>query len=431
MGLLLLEPSMNIVMSELYLSSVLGKTVINELGQEIGKLWDLVMVPGETFPEVSHLLVRRRKDTVSIHWREVSLFNPFVISIQGSPSEIPAFVPKEGEILVKRHILDRQIVDVDGAKVVRVNDLKLGGYKDLLCIFSVDIGLRGLLRRLGYEKMWEKLARSFHKELPHQEISWEYVQPLEMNLSRLTLTMARDQMAEMHPADIAHIISQLSHKHIQTVLTSLDTETAGEAIHELEPQLRSRVMSQLDSEQASDILEEMEPDEAADVLGDLSEEKAQELLGLMDEEEAGEIQELLEHEEDTAGGLMNSEYVAISGDMTVDDALREVRLLAPDIETVYYAYVVDQEERLQGVVSLKELLTAHPGATIADTMTENLKTVNVESTPEDVLEIIAKYNLIAVPVLDKEEKMAGIVTVDDILELFLPYALRRRRHHHH
>jgi flagellar motility protein MotE (MotC chaperone)/sporulation protein YlmC with PRC-barrel domain len=421
---------MNIIMSELYLSAVIGKTVIDELGREMGRLSDLIMVPGEIFPEVSHLLVRMRKDTVSIPWQEVSLFNPFVISIKGTPTEIPSFTPKEGDILVKRDILDRQIVDVNGAKVVRVNDLKLGGYHDLLCIFSVDIGFRGLLRRLGYERVWEKLVRGLNKELPHQEISWEYVQPLEMNLSRLTLTMARDQLADLHPADIAHIISQISHKHIQTVLTSLDTETAGEAIHELEPELRSRVMSQLNSEQASDILEEMDPDEAADVLGDLPDEKAQELLGLMDEEEAEEIQELLEHEEDTAGGLMNSEYISITADMTVADALKEIRLLAPDIETVYYAYIVDLEEMLLGVVSLKELLINPPDTIIAEIMTENLKTVDVESTPENILEIIAKYNLIAVPVLDMDGKMAGIVTVDDILELFLPYALRRRRYHH-
>lgn len=421
---------MNNIMSELYLSAILGKTVIDELGREIGKLHDLIMVPGEIFPEVSHILVRQRKDTLSIPWQDVSLCNPYVVSIKGSPGEIPLFAPKEGDILVKRDILDRQIVDINGAKVVRVNDLKLGGYRDLLCIFSVDIGFRGLLRRLGYEKLLEKLAGKFHKELPHQEISWEYVQPLEMNLSQLTLTMARDQLADLHPADIAHIISQISHKHIQTVLISLDTETAGEAIHELEPELRSRVISQLNSEQASDILEDMEPDEAADVLGDLSDEKAQELLGLMDEEEAEEIQELLEHEEDTAGGLMNSEYVAIAGDITVYDALKEVRLLAPDIETVYYAYIVDKDEKLSGVVSLKELLINPPEALIADIMAENLKTVNVESTPENILEIIAKYNLIAVPVLDMDGKMAGIVTVDDILELFLPYALRRRRYHH-
>jgi CBS domain-containing protein/sporulation protein YlmC with PRC-barrel domain len=421
---------MNIIMSELYLSVILGKTVIDEMGREIGKLRDLVMVPGEIFPQVSHLLVGQRKEMMSIPWQDVSLFNPFVISIHGTPEVIESYTPKEGDILVKRDILDRQIVDVNGAKVVRVNDLKLGGHHDFLCIFSVDIGFRGLLRRLGYERIWERLYRGFRKELPRQEISWEYVQPLEMNLSMLTLTMARDQLAEMHPADIANIMSQISHQHIKTVLTSLDTETAGEAIHELEPDLRSRVISQMDSEQASDILEEMEPDEAADVLGDLPEEKAQELLGLMDEEEAEEIQELLEHEEDTAGGLMNSEYVAIAADMTVTDALREIRLLAPDIETVYYAYVVDREEFLLGVISLKELLIHPPDTVIAEIMTENLKTVNVDASPENILEIIAKYNLIAVPVLGEEGKMEGIVTVDDILELFLPYALRRRRYHH-
>ncbi|HEY6837664.1 MAG TPA: CBS domain-containing protein, partial [Geobacteraceae bacterium] len=300
-----------------------------------------------------------------------------------------------------------------------------------LGIFSVDIGFRGLMRRLGYERVGDKVARLLQKEMPHQEISWQYVQPLEMNSSRLALTMARDQMADMHPADIADIISQLPPKHIQTVLISLDTETAGEAIHELEPELRSRVISQLDSEQASDILEEMDPDEAADVLGDLPEEKAQELLGLMDEEEAEDIQELMEHEEDTAGGLMNTEFLSIPAEMSVGDALQEIRLVGPDIETVFYAYILDNEERLCGVVSLKELLITPIATSIADIMTTSLKTVDVEASPEDILEIIAKYNLIAVPVLNQEGKMAGIVTVDDILELFLPYALKRRRHRHH
>jgi Mg/Co/Ni transporter MgtE len=300
-----------------------------------------------------------------------------------------------------------------------------------LGIFSADVGFRGLLRRLGYERLWEKVANSLHKELPRQEISWEFVQPLEMNVSRLALTMVREQMSDMHPADLAHILAQIPSKHIQTVLNTLDTETAGEAIHELEPELRSRVISQLDSEQASDILEEMAPDEAADVLGDLPEEKAQELLGLMNEEEAEDIQELMEHEEDTAGGLMNNAFIAVSGELTVEDTLQEVRLLAPDVETVYYVYIVDQNEQLQGVVTLKELLISPIGTPISEIMTTNLKTVDVESTPEDILEIIAKYNLIAVPVLDKEEKMAGIVTVDDVLEMFLPYALRRKRHHHH
>ena len=421
---------MNLDINELYLSSVLDKTVIDEKGREIGKLWDLIMIPGEVFPGVSHVLVKGKRMLSAIPWSEISLFNSFVISVSGRYYEIAPHVQKDGEILVRRDILDKQIVDINGAKVVRVNDIRLGIHKDLLCVFSVDIGFRGILRRLGYERFGERVASTLRTVLPQQEISWEFVQPLEMNLSRLTLTMARDQMADMHPADIAHIISQLPSRNAHTVLISLDTETAGEAIHELEPELRSRIMSQLDSERASDILEEMAPDEAADVLGDLSEEKAQELLGLMDAEEAEDIQELMEHEEDSAGGLMNSEFLSISDELSVEDALREVRLLAPDVETVYYVYVVNADEKLQGVVTLKDLLTSPANTSIRDIMTVQMKWVDVEAAPEDILEIIAKYNLIAVPVLDKEEKMVGIVTVDDIVELFLPYALKRRRHHH-
>jgi magnesium transporter len=422
---------MAITVTELFLSSVLGKPVIDEFGREIGKLWDIIMVPGEIFPEVSQLLIKGKEGIVALPWKVVYLFNPFVISVAGSKDSMRKYVARDGDILVKRDILDKQIVDVNGAKVVRVNDLKLGNYKDHLCIFFADVGFRGLLRRLGYEAIGEKFVRLLNKRLPNHHISWEYVQPLEMNASRLTLTMARDQMAEMHPADIAHIISQIPSKSIHTVLTSLDTETAGEAIHELEPELRSRVISQLDSEHASDILEEMAPDEAADILGGLPDEKAQELLGLMDAEEAEDIQELMEHEDDTAGGLMNSEFISVGIDLSAEDTLNEVRTLATDIETVYYVYIIDQDNKLLGVASLRELLTNPPSTPISEIMATNLKTVKVDSSPEVILEIIAKYNLIAVPVLDEEDKIAGIVTVDDILEMFLPYALRRRRHHHH
>ncbi len=414
-------------LNEVNLSRVLSKTVIDEKGLKIGTLDDLVMIPGEVFPQVSHLIVRNRKRLVAIPWLSITLFNRFVISV-GRATEFPLHEAPEGEILVKRDILDKQIVDVDGAKVVRVNDIKLGRYKDFLCILSVDISLAGLLRRLGFDGIGKKVASLLQKEIPRKEISWQYVQPLEMNLSRLTLTMAQDQLSEMHPADLATIISNISHQQIQAVLTSLDTETAGEAIHELEPDLRSRVISEMDSELASDILEEMEPDEAADVLGDLSQEKAQELLDLMEPEEAEEIQELMEHEDDTAGGLMNNSFITISGDMTAGEAFEKVRRSAPQIEMIYYAYLLDDDERLVGVVSLRDLLITPAETPLVEILTENVKTVTVGAEPEEVLELIAKYNLIAVPVLDSEEKMVGIIMVDDILEPFIPEELKRKRH---
>jgi CBS domain-containing protein/sporulation protein YlmC with PRC-barrel domain len=414
--------------SEIYLSEVLGKTVINSRGEELGVMRDLIMVPGDVFPEVSHIIFRSRKGRMSLPWSEVALFTHVVISTVGvNPPGLASYVPRDGEILVRRGLLDKQIVDVDGAKVVRVNDIKLGKFNDKLCIFSVDIGFRGLLRRLGYMKLGETMARLLKRDIPAAEISWEYVQPLEPHSSRLALNIARSQMNEIHPADLADIIENIPIQHIRTVLDTIDPETTGDALYELEADMRNIVASQLDDEQLSDILEEMEPDEAADILSDLPEDKAQELLDKMDQEDAEDIQELLEQEDDTAGGFMNSDYLRLEPDITVGEALEQIRKTADEVETVYYGYIVNDDDRLEGVVSLKELLIASPESHISDVMVENIKTVCVDDELIDMLEILTKYNLIALPVLDEEGRMAGIVTVDDILEHYLPKLLKARR----
>jgi Mg/Co/Ni transporter MgtE len=289
---------------------------------------------------------------------------------------------------------------------------------------AVDVGFGGLLRRLGYEGFWSLLQ----KDVPQIEIGWQFVNTLEANASRLTLSVARDQMADLHPADLAEILANIPRHTIKTVLFALDNETAGEALHELDPELRTQIINQLDSEQASDILEEMSPDEAADVLGDLTEEKAQELLGLMNKDEAGEIQELMEHEKNTAGGLMTNEFWVVNTTMTVGEALEDLSRCAGEIETIFYAYVLDADEHLLGVVGLRELLITAKTQLIGALMTEQIKTVTVEDEPEEVLALLAKYNLIAIPVIDQERRMVGVVTIDDVVELFLPYALKRRRH---
>jgi len=419
---------MNTEFNEIYLSAVTGRSVINSKGEKLGILRDLVMVPGDVFPEVSHIVIKSRRGLKTLPWSEVALFTHVVISSSSAyPPGLIAYDPQEGEILVKRDLLDKQIVDVDGAKVVRVNDIKLGNLDRKLCIFSVDIGFRGLLRRLGYERLGEKVASAIGKEVPNNEISWEYVQPLEANSSKLALNIARDQMREIHPADLADIIENIPIHNIRTVLDSIDAETTGETIYELEADMRNVVISQLNDEQVTDILEEMEPDEAADVLSDLPEHKAQELLDMMDQEDAEDIQELLEHEEDSAGGLMTPEYLRLSSDITVGRALEIVRECAEEVETIYYGYIVDDMERLEGVVSLKTLLLNLPETHITDVMEENIKSVPIDAEPEEMLETLAKYDLIAVPVLDEDDRMAGIVTVDDVLAHYLPHILKNKR----
>ncbi len=410
--------------TELHISAVLDKQVINPAGKIIGKLWDVAVAPGKVLPVVTGLLLKCGHRIVAVPWQKVVLFNPRVVSVAGAIADLPSFEAGPDTILVRRDVLDKQIVDMNGAKVVRVNDIKLSPYDDTLCLFSVDIGFRGLLRRLGYERFWSLLQ----KDIASREIGWQFVNPLGINASGLTLSKARDQMADMHPSDIAEIISNLHRDSIEGLLKTLDHEVAGEAIHELEPELRTQVINQLDVEHVTDILEEMSPDEAADVLGDLPEEQAQELLGMLDKEEADEIQELMEHEEDTAGALMNSEFISVSPVTTVAGALEEVRRQAEEIEAIFYVYILDADEQLIGVMSLRDLLISDPAMPVAELMTYQLKALEVSAEPEDVLALLAKYNLIAVPIIDEEGKMAGVVTIDDVIELFLPYALRRKRH---
>lgn len=409
--------------TELYISAILDQPVINPAGKVVGKLWDVAVAPGVALPVVTGLLLKTGNRIVSVPWRQAVLVNPRVVSVGGAIDDLPSYETEPQAILIRRELLDRQIVDVNGAKVVRVNDIKLVPYDDQLCLFSVDIGFRGLLRRLGYEKFWSLIQ----KEIPKREIGWQFVNPLGINTSGLMLSKARDQMAEMHPADIAEIISNLHRDSIEGILKNLDHEVAGEAIHELEPELRTQVISQLDVEHASDILEEMSPDEAADVLGDLPEEQAQELLGMMDKEEAEDIQELMEHEEDTAGALMNSEFIAITPVTTVGEALALVREQAAEIEAIFYVYILDCDEHLVGVVSLRELLVNEPAMPVAELMTSQLKALEISAEPEEILALLVKYNLIAAPIIDEEGKMAGVVTIDDVIELFLPHALKRKR----
>ena len=348
-------------MSDIYVSAMLGRPVIDPSGASLGRLDDLGLVPGELLPVVSGLFIRDGGKRRFAPWSAVQLFTPVVVSANPAGfRDEDAAEAGAPDIRLRRDVLDRQIVDVDGAKVVRVNDLKLRAGSTGLFVEAVDVGLRGVARRLGQLRFWNWLAGLLGVKLPSREIDWRFVAQLDPNADRLTLTVAREMLTDLHPADIAGILAQLPHKEVGTVIGSLDPETVGEAIGELDPELGGRVISQLDSEQASDILEEMEPHEAADLLGDLPEEKARELLGLMDAEDAEMVQELLEHEEDTAGGLMNNLFAFVPPAMTAEEALSYIRLVGAEIDNVYYVYVIRADETPLGVVTLKRLLLSPP-----------------------------------------------------------------------
>jgi magnesium transporter len=411
---------------EIFVSEVYKKSVLDQTGEEIGRLRDIIIGVGEPFPAVTALVVTGRESFV-LPWDMVNLFNRRVISVNARLSNLVPTAVSPTDILICRDLLDKQIVDINGAKLVRVNDLELSDVKGRLCLVAADIGLRGILRRFGIERKGERFLSIFRYQLSHKLISWHYVQTIEPKLTRLTLTVSRQRVGSLHPADLAQIISEVSQRERTAIFGSLDVDTAAEALHELEPRVQADIIDDMSKERASDILERMPPDEAADVLGDLPEEKARELIKLMEKEEAEDVQELLEHEEDTAGGLMTTEYLAFPADMTVEDAIRELRLEAPNVETIYYLYILDAEERVAGVLSLKNLILASPYARLEEIMTTPVKTLSLDTEKNDVAELISKYNLLAAPVVDENKVMRGIVTVDDVLDFLLPPASRKKR----
>jgi len=414
-------------LGELFISEILKKPVLDPKGDELGRVKDFVVVRGEPLPKISSIIIERKKGLLNLPWTVLNIFNKRIISANVYGEALQSYELDEKDLLLVRDILDKQIVDVNGVKVVRVNDVKLEGYDTEAVVIAVDVGMRGILRRLGFERGGEDLMRLFKKHLPYNLISWNYIQPFEPKLTKISLTVPRQMLSELHPADIADIISQVSHKQGATFFKDLDVDVAAEALSELKPETQVDIITGMDTDKAADIIEEMPPDEAADILSDLPVDKAKEILESIEKEEAEDIQELLSHEEDTAGGLMTNVFIAYPPETTVRKAIENFKKDAEEIEIVYYIYVIDTEEKLMGVVSLRDLLLADLDTKLSDIMETKVKTVTPETDEMEVAEIISKYNLVALPVVDIEGFMFGIVTVDDVLDRILPPSAKRKR----
>jgi CBS domain-containing protein len=415
------------IFSEFFLSEVVKNPVLDIKGDEIGVLRDIAIIKGEPLPVIDSLIISHKKINYRIHWNAMSIFNRKIMASSLTKDELVEYTYSDDDLLAVRDVLDKQIVDATGAKVVRVNDIKLEGFAGKALLVAIDAGMRGILRRLGLERRSGNLLKFFRIKLPHNLISWNYIQPLAPKLKTIALTVPRQMVAELHPADIAEIISSVSREEGKSLFTDLDVKTAAETLSELEPDVQTRIVEEMDTEKASTIIEEMPPDEAADVLGDLPAEKMKAILEKIDREDAEDIQELLEHEEDSAGGLMTNEFIAYGPGTTIAEAMEKFKRDATEIETIYYIYIITEDEQLMGVISLKELLLAEPGKQLSDIMVTKLKTVHPEDDENSVAAAISKYNLAAIPVIDESGTLLGIVTVDDIIDRILPPKSKRRR----
>jgi magnesium transporter len=410
----------------LFLSRLVGRPVRDRHGESFGKVRDLIVALGEQYPPVTGLVVRVAGGRdIFLPWTDVEEIDAGGARLRTTLIDMASFRQRPNEIRLWLDLLDKQIVDVEDRKIVRVNDIQLAPVEGRLRLVAVDVGLAGILRRLGLSGPGERLARALHLEAENY-IEWEDVDPVESSVSSLKLRVPHAALGTLHPADVAHIVEQLAPRDRTGILAALDDERAADVLEELEADDQVDILEALSPEKAADILEEMGPDEAADLVADLSEERQEQLLGLMEPEEASDVRELLAYGEETAGGLMTTDFITVTPEMTAEQVIERLRELHPDADQVYYLYVTDAPGMLVGTITLRGLIVAAPETTVSAFMRPDPISVGVDLDAEQVGAAIARYNLLALPVVDGEGRLQGIVTVDDALERALGEGWRKR-----
>ena len=401
-----------------YVSELIGAPVRDPDGRVVAKVADLLVPADADYPMVEALALKpSRGDQRTVPWGSVRVLDSGGVMLSTGFADMPIFDSPVHQLSLVRQVLDHQIIDVNGVRVVRVNDLQLapaedGNYR----LVGVDISAAGLLRRLGAGRMLGALGVHFTPKA----IAWETIEPVESGTAGVKLKVSHEDLAKLHSSDIAQIISQLDQLHVHEVLETLDDEAAADAIGEVSPDLQVALFRGMEPERAADILEEMEPDEAADILGDLEPERAQDLLSRMEADDADDVRELLAYDDESAGGLMTTEVVTVPPDVSAEEAIRLVRQQAAEMDNVYSVYVVDDNEHLLGELSLRELIVADPGTSIGRVMHRELIRGRLDDPQDEVARMIAKYNLMSLPIVDDTGHLKGIVTVDDAMDVILP-----------
>ncbi len=409
-----------------FVSELMGRKVTDIDGNTIGNLVDLIAnqvnIP---IPKITALRVKKPSGIVLIPAVDVAaLFSP-VIPLTKHTNEVLEYTLRDEDLELVDDVLDKQIIDTNGVRVVRVNDLEITRVNGEYYVSNVDIGGAGLLRRLGFKRPAAVIPDKAVGSLPSGMISWEDVELISHD-EPMQLKVPSDKLSVLHPADLAEILSDLNRQEGSKLLESLDDETLADTLEEVEPDFQASLVEQLPNERIADVLEEMSPDEAADLLAELPDDRSEQLLNLMEKDEAEDVRKLLTFPEESAGGIMNTEFVSLPVDLTAGQAITRIRETANDAETIYYLYVTDESDHLLGVFSLRQLVMANPKNHIKDFMETHLITVDLTDDQDHCAQIISKYNLLAVPVVDKNNVLHGIVTADDALDKIIPTAWKKR-----
>lgn len=406
--------------SFLYLTELIGMPVFDLRQRRIGRIRDLAVLPMLDPFRIDRFLLGG-----GWAWLQVRFDQVASISLDGihlSSEQLTPYHDDEYMLRLARDLLDQQIIDVDGRKVVRVNDLTLelrnGTDRSWLRVAEVDVGIRSIFRRLFQGVLPPRWIRRLQNPIPPHSIHWELCNILDPDPQRrLRLNISHQSLENLHPADLADIVEELSHEEREAIFKTIDSEVAAEALSEVDPKIQATILESLEPEKAAEIVEEMSPDQAADVLAELADSTSEEILDEMEMAEGSEVRELLEFREDTAGGMMNTEFVTVHENAGIADALNALKGNEELLETLNALFLVDSEGALKGVVPLARLLIALPDALLRDLALDDVIQVSVDEQRDRVTETFDKYNLLVLPVADEDGRLAGVITADDVISV--------------
>jgi CBS domain-containing protein/sporulation protein YlmC with PRC-barrel domain len=405
----------------LFFTELMGMPVLDLQGSRIGRVKDAALVPRDHTSRIDRYLVGGGDAWLTVRYDQIAGISRDT-GIRLSDEQLVPYHDDDCVLRIVRDLLDQQIIDVTGRKVVRVNDLTMEirqeNGRPTVHVVEVDIGLRSVVRRLLQGGMPERWIRRLQQPIAPNSIRWELCSVVESDpLRRLRLAISYQKLEELHPADLADIVEELGPAEREAIIETIDSEVAADTLSEIDPKMQAAILESLEPEKAADIVEEMAPDEAADALSELQEETSEEILEEMEAEPKTEVEELLEFEEDTAGGMMNTEYVALPETASVADALVALRTNEDLLEQLNTVFLVDAQERLVAAVSLARLFVAPADAHLKNLATDPLIQAPVGEPQDRVTERFDKYNLLTLPVVDDEGKLVGVITADDIISV--------------
>jgi magnesium transporter len=404
-----------------FFTELVSMPVYDVKGRRLGRVRDAALVPLVHSSRIDRYLVGGGEAWLTVRFDQIKSIS-VEEGIALTDEHLTPYHDDEYMLRLGRDLLDQQIIDVTGRKVVRVTDLTLDvrndGERDTLVVSDVDIGIRSIVRRLFQGVLPPRWIRWLQQPISPRSIRWEFCNVVEPDpLRRLRLNISYQKLEAIHPADLADIVEELAPAEREAIFETIDSEVAAETLSEVDPKMQASILESLEPEKAADIVEEMAPDEAADALSELQEEASEDILDEMASEPKTEVEELLEFEEDTAGGMMNTEYVAVPDSATVAEAMSALKGNEELLESLNAVFLIDEEGRLAAAVPLARLFTAGAETKLKDLGSETLLQATVEERQDQVLELFDKYNLLTLPVVDQNGMLAGVITADDVISV--------------